>query len=65
MMKNSDFVLLKGKLLMETLSFEEALEADSKNHEARFYLGRIALQEDDLDAAIDHLEQALRFSSGD
>jgi tetratricopeptide (TPR) repeat protein len=48
-----------GDLATAQAQFEEVLASDSANHEAHFYLGRIALQQERLDEAIDHLKEAV------
>ncbi|MBI2950037.1 MAG: tetratricopeptide repeat protein [Verrucomicrobia bacterium] len=44
------------------LQFHRLLAAESTNAEARLYLGRIALEEDQLGEGIDHLDQATRLN---
>ncbi|MCK5408476.1 MAG: tetratricopeptide repeat protein, partial [Candidatus Krumholzibacteria bacterium] len=46
-------------------NLERILESDGENHEALYYLGRIALAEDDLDGAIDHLNKAVELDEND
>lgn len=43
------------------LEFEAVLGAQGDNHEALSYLGRIALAEEDLDAAVDALKRAVEL----
>jgi tetratricopeptide (TPR) repeat protein len=54
-----------GDLPAAKESLEGVLEADSENHAALFYLGRIALAEEDLDGAIGRLQQAVKLDGDD
>ena len=40
-------------------TFETVLATEASNHQAIYYLGRIALQSDSLDTSIEHLEKAV------
>ncbi len=42
--------------------FETVLAAEESNHQAVYYLGRIALQNGDLDASVEHLEKAVSLA---
>jgi tetratricopeptide (TPR) repeat protein len=46
-------------------SLEGVLASDEENHTALFYLGRIALVEEDLDGAIDRFQKAVRLNGTD
>jgi tetratricopeptide (TPR) repeat protein len=54
-----------GDLTAAKKIFEGALEVDGDDHAALFYLGRIALADDDLDGAIDHLQKAVTLNGTD
>jgi tetratricopeptide (TPR) repeat protein len=54
-----------GDLAAAEKSFKDALEADGENHAALFYLGRIALADEDIDGAIDQLRQAVKLNETD
>ena len=46
-------------------SFEIILEADADDHVAHYYMGRIALEKEDLDGAIDRLRYAVKLDESD
>ncbi|UCH84872.1 MAG: tetratricopeptide repeat protein, partial [Candidatus Latescibacterota bacterium] len=50
-----------GDLVAAKTTFETIREADGHNHTALYYLGRIALAEDELDNAIDLFRQAVKL----
>ncbi len=54
-----------GDLTGSRASLERILETDGENHRAWYYLGRIALADDDLDGAIDHLNKAVELDEDD
>lgn len=45
--------------------FEGVLETDGENHAALYYLGRIALADEDNDVAIDRLREAVKLNEND
>jgi len=55
----------QGDLTGARTSFHEVLRADAENHAALFYLGRISLEENDLDDAIDRLKKAVELDEED
>lgn len=55
----------QGDLTGARSSFEDVLRTDAGNHEALFYLGRISLEENDLDDAIDRLKKAVELEEED
>ena len=55
----------QGDLTAAKQSFTNILDADAEDHAALFYLGRIALAEQDLDGAIEQLQKAVKLNGTD
>jgi tetratricopeptide (TPR) repeat protein len=54
-----------GEFTAAKTSFEAVVETDGENHAALYYLGRIALIDEDLDGAIEHLRRAVKLEEDD